>query len=433
MQTNREKIVLVNQNYRDNPLKGGHNLFFPNLGIDSIYTYLSTRDPNLRISVIDGTLDNLNNEQIKKKILEFNPEIVGFSVTYASLRDTLDILRELRIESPKIITVVGGSGAISLKFLKKEEGVEGLDYCVIGDGERIFEKIVKEEEKQKRTKYLEDRIIDIDFLEFPKRKSVDVEEYIRISQTVLRVDRDERYLNIYTSKGCDWHKCIFCTVDRKCRTRNLKKLEEEIKYLVEQFKITKLFIVDDNLFSFKKPNRIFGFCDIFQQFSGVKWLAETRIMDFARNLNFSKKLLRKIKESGCSELAWGVESGSYQILKNLGKGFKPSDAEKVIRLATEVGITSKLFLMYNSPNETKESLDSTIYFLRSILSKYAVNFVKISEYVNIPGSIGWNLGINKSNISQIDLERFKNHFADICLKNNVFFGFYDWGKYIDEK
>lgn len=433
MQGDREKVVLVNPNFRDNPLKGGHNLFFPNLGIDSIYTYLSMRDPNLKIYVIDGTLNNLNNKQIKEKILKFNPGIVGFSVTYASLKDTLDILKELKIEFPGIITVVGGSGAISLKLLKKEETVEGLDYCVIGDGERVFEKIITEGKKQKRTKYLEDRIIDIDFIEFPKRKSVNVEEYISMNRTALRTDRNERYLNIYTSKGCDWHKCIFCTVDRKHRTRDLKKIRKEIKYLIEQFKITKLLICDDNIFSFKNSNRSYDLCDIFQQFPRVKWFAETRIMDFAKNSNFSKKLLRKIKESGCTELGWGVESGSLEILKNLRKGFTPSDAERVIRLSTEAGITSKLFLMYNLPNETRENLDSTLYFLRSVLSRYVINFVKVSEYINIPGSIGWSRGISKINVSQTDLERFKEQFVDICAQNNVLFGFYDWGKYIDGK
>lgn len=421
-----KKLVLVNLNYEDNPLKGGCNLFLPNVGIESLYTNLKKTMEDLDIEVVDGMLHNLDNEQIKEEILKFEPKVVGFSTTYVNLEDALQISKELKKESLKIITVIGGVGAKSLRALSKEENIDDIDYCVVGDGERVLKEIMKNGKVNSKMIHKEDTILNLDSLDFPRRNGLETEEYMRLSQKISYLNRNERYLSIYTSKGCDWGKCVHCTVDNNYRVRSLSKVKEEIDYLVSNYKVSKLFIFDDNLFSADNPERIYGLCDIFGEFPHLKWEAETRVMDFTADIELSKQLLKRMKESGCTEISWGIESLDNRILKILRKGIALCDIETAIELATKGGITSKLYLMYNMPGETRESLNNTLNSLSSILQKHRVNFLKFSEYSNIPGSIGWYLGLEQGNVPINDLKEFENKVEDLCTTNQVGFGFYNW-------
>ncbi|GAI24939.1 unnamed protein product, partial [marine sediment metagenome] len=246
----KSNVVLVNLNYQDNPVKRGVGLFVPNLGIDSIYTNLKKcKYLNLNLTVIDSVLYNLDKTQTKEKILKLNPEIVGFSTTYVNIKDALSISKELKKENPNIITVIGGSGAKSLSILKKRQNIKFLNYCIVGDGERIFEKIIRDRKKTIQTIYTKNIVVNLDSLDFPKRECFYTEKYIKINQKTTK--EKESCLNIYTSKGCDWARCVYCTVGNPYRVRNPQKVKEELDYLLQKFGITKLIIVDDNFFSYK--------------------------------------------------------------------------------------------------------------------------------------------------------------------------------------
>lgn len=427
------RVVLVNPNFSDNPLKKRENfqssIFFPNLGVDSIYTTIKSKYRDLHLYVIDGVLQNLNNEQTAEEILKHMPTIVGFSTTYINLEDSLDMARRVKKENKRITTVIGGVGAKSLWALGKDENIIGVDYCVTGDGERTFEKIIKRGKIPNKTKYIEDTIYDLDSLPFPKRKAFDTEQYIRVSQKVNLLNSDDRFLNVFTSKGCDWGKCTFCTVDRHYRARSMDKVKEELAYLTKEFRATKLFTTDDNLFTFKNPDRMYQLCEVLQEFPQLKWcVGETRVVDFSKDPSFSKSLLKKMRQSGCVEICWGIESGNYAMLKSLHKGIKPTDIETVIKLSTEAGIISKLLLMYNLPGETKESLNDTLSLVRRLISRYDINFLKVSEYINIPSSTNWYLNLQKAHMAKDILEGFRDKLTELCSQNNILIGFFDWGK-----
>ena len=425
-----KSIVLVNPNFEDSPLvrNGGIGIFFPNLGVDSIYTNLKNKYSALPLFTIDGVLHNLSNEQIKQEIIEKRPKIVGFSTTYMTLQDSLDIVRGIKEEDPEIITVIGGVGAKSLKALSKGGDVDGLDYCVIGDGERTFEKIIKEGKQQNKTIYLQDIICDLDNLEYPRREAFDTRGYIKTLQKIHPLNKNENYLNFYTSKGCYWGKCTFCTVDKYYRVKNPEKVRAEVKYLIERFKVTKLFTADDNFFYFKDPERTYRICEILQEFPGLRWnVGETRVADFVKDINLAKRMLKKMKESGCIGINWGIESGDPRLLKNIRKGIKISDIQTCIQAATNESIISKLLLMHNLPGETKESLDNTLSFIKSLILRYPINHLKLSEYANIPGTIDWYRGYNNY-VSKTDLERFKGELINFCLNNNVVVSALSWEK-----
>ncbi len=421
-------LVLVSLNHDENPINRKATLFLPNLGIDSIYTNLQIKFSRLRLNVVDGFLNNFNTKQTFEKILELNPEAVGFSTTHVNLEEALQISKLIKKMNSNIIIIIGGPGSKSLHFMTKGETIDSVDYCIEGDGEKILEEIIHNGKKQLKTIYIRLIIKNLDSLEFPYRECFDIEKYIKINSKInSKVSTDkERALNIYTSKGCDWAKCTYCTVSKNYRARSPENIKLELDYLVKKFNINKVFIVDDNFFTLKNVNRLENICNVLSCFPDLKWETETRVMDFVKDIDLSKRILQKMKKSGCSNICWGVESGDNGILETLKKGISTENIEKAISLASKFGIPSRLFIMFNLPGETEESLTNTLLFLKKLFAKYYINLIRVSRYINIPGLSSCQSMEKQCNIQDETLNIFKNNLNNLCAENNIVINYFKY-------
>jgi len=63
--------------------------------------------------------------------------------------------------------------------------------------------------------------------------------------------------------------------------------------------------------------------------------------------NLDKELLDKMKKAGCVYLQFGIESGSPAILKNMGKGFVPEKASRVLKESHSAGIINYINIDYS--------------------------------------------------------------------------------------
>ena len=87
--------------------------------------------------------------------------------------------------------------------------------------------------------------------------------------------------------------------------------------------------------------------------------------------------LSKLKNSGCSELFIGIESGSPSVLKTI---HKTHDVEKIkfnLINVLKAGISIKGYFIYGFPDETKSDFELTYQLaseLTEIAKKYGVKF-----------------------------------------------------------
>jgi len=149
-------------------------------------------------------------------------------------------------------------------------------------------------------------------------------------------------------------------------------------------------------------------------------------MDFVKDIDLSKRILQKMKKSGCDNICWGVESGDDGILGTLKKGISTEDIEKVISLASKLGIPSRLFIMFNLPGESKESLMNTLLFLKKLFAKYYINLIRVSEYINIPGLASFQSMEKHCNIQDETLNNFKNNLNSLCVENNITINYFKY-------
>ena len=166
-------------------------------------------------------------------------------------------------------------------------------------------------------------------------------------------------LPVETSRGCPFN-CAYCSEvtywDKPVRYRSIESVVQELEYNVSELGINT-FRFTDSCFS-APPERCGRLCDaISENFDArgmpVQWSS------YARISNLSYPLLEKMKRSGCVALDIGVESGSTDMLRSMGRSYSPESAINVSRFARELGIVTNFNVVVGFPGETRDSIMRT--------------------------------------------------------------------------
>jgi anaerobic magnesium-protoporphyrin IX monomethyl ester cyclase len=203
-------------------------------------------------------------------------------------------------------------------------------------------------------------IKDLDDLPFPARHKINNRKY-------FIPFANEPFTSIITSRGCP-HRCIFCTTriyfGRTLRLRSIENVIEEIKECVEKHKINHICFWDDTFNV--NINRAKELCRrIIEEGLRIRWFCLSRVdkVDY--------ELLKLMKESGCYNIQFGVESASQKILDNIKKDITISQIEYAFKASKVLGIETTAFFMIGNPGETRETIEKTIEFSRKLDPDYA--------------------------------------------------------------
>ena len=77
-------------------------------------------------------------------------------------------------------------------------------------------------------------------------------------------------------------------------------------------------------------------------------------------------MLNKLKQSGCIEIKYGIESGSPRILKLMNKRITIDQIRNAISLTHDIGIRVKAFILHGFPGENMETTKETIQLLEEL-------------------------------------------------------------------
>jgi anaerobic magnesium-protoporphyrin IX monomethyl ester cyclase len=187
------------------------------------------------------------------------------------------------------------------------------------------------------------RIANLDGIEFPAFDRVALERY-------------EGY-GMMTSRGCPY-LCTFCSVapvwNHESHSRGPANIVAEMKQLHEEAGVG-LFLFQDEFFVSGK-SQVMAFCDELERTGlDVKWKAFGRV-----NLT-DETMMRRMAESGCVELRFGIESGSDTVLTKIKKGFTAAEAEELIPRAVGIFPRVDAFYVWGFPTETMEDFNQTLF------------------------------------------------------------------------
>lgn len=321
----------------------------PSLGTLYIASALESRGHTAVIVDLDNTHPPLTGH---------NPDFIGISATTPHVAILRPIMRDLRNWYQGVPIVLGGPHFTA----RPDDAVTlGADCVCVGDGEQAMLDAL--EGRRGTLQHL----IDVDEWPFPARHLIDLDNY-----TYKMADRPAT--SMVTSRGCPY-TCAYCSRGVGAdilRSRSLDLVDEEIES-IKRLGIDGIVLYDDEVNLSTK--RLRDLCSVFAGHH-IRWRA------FVRSNLFTAEQARAMADSGCWEVCSGVESGSDEILKLVGKRATVADATRARRLTAEAGMRFKAFTLIGLPGET----EATAALTKEWLLRERPDSFDICPFTPYPGS-----------------------------------------------
>lgn len=124
------KIVLVRPNYKS-------HIITPPLGLGYLASYLKKAE--IKVIIIDGLKENLNEDELVEKIKSLKPDAIGITCLTAFYEEVIKLSKALKKENYRVII-----GGVHPTFLPYQTLVDSkADYVICGEGEIALSKLIK--------------------------------------------------------------------------------------------------------------------------------------------------------------------------------------------------------------------------------------------------------------------------------------------------
>jgi anaerobic magnesium-protoporphyrin IX monomethyl ester cyclase len=317
--------------------------------------------------------------------------VYGFSATTPEYPLSLQVARKLKKREPASVFILGGVHATVCK--KNIDLV--FDIVVGGEGEGVLLTVLKDiSEKKYHRFYQADGLMDVAGLPWPARHLLPAASFV---STAL-VEQGQPATTVLASRGCAFD-CAFCASKfmwhRKLRYRPVDDVIAEIKELRDRYGVRQLRFQDDALEL--NRNWIRDFCGKMQLLKMV-WRANARVD------TMTDETMTAMKNAGCDELCFGIESPEQDVLDKSCKNMSIDAAYRVLKSARVHGLRTRIFLIIGLPGQDKKVADNMIAFIKETQP----DAVDLSTFVPFPGcDIYCNPAAYHVKVRQdIDLEDF---------------------------
>lgn len=316
-------------------------------------------------AIMDDLLDRpLTFKALDQTILRLNPVLIGFT-TYQSTMDRIRFLsRYIKSRHRKILIALGGP-QIPAMPADALEGLDDIDVLVRAEGETVMLNIARAlssggslEKVNGLTYRLGAQILDqSDGVQVPDDLDLYPSPYLN---NVINLDGKDTAI-LLSSRGCK-SNCFFCITPFLCkgkiRYHSIGRVMEEMQWLTAKG-IERFWFADPNFT--ENRDRTFEFVEKKLEL-GIK----TPFWFQTRSDLIDAEIMDALQKSGADTMAFGLESASQSVLKNINKRLDVIQLRKNIEYAQSIGLNTELFTIYGLPGETVDDARITIEFVKSL-------------------------------------------------------------------
>ena len=171
-------------------------------------------------------------------------------------------------------------------------------------------------------------------------------------------------LPVYSSKGCTWGKCTFCSsrYDNRYRIRDVDRVVGGLVNSIGVTGATRLLFVDEDL----PPARLRELAQgLILRGLDLPWALETRF-----HVGLDDELLGLLKGAGCDSLEFGLESASECVLQRIRKGIDLAVARRIVAscAANDLGVIVNCMIGF--PFETLDDAMATVAFVDELFAAH---------------------------------------------------------------
>ncbi|MFX0036664.1 MAG: B12-binding domain-containing radical SAM protein [Candidatus Hermodarchaeota archaeon] len=385
----------------------GGDLYFTNfsyhLGSAYIIAYLKQHGFKAKQYISDETY-NVN--ECVKRILSYNPKIVGFSVYEANFIQCVLISSGLKRYNSEIIILFGGPTP-SVQSKEILESIGSVDLCVRGEGEETVLKLLL---AFSNTNFdlIQTELFNINGITFKHKDKIIINPdcNVLLSNRFVKnyIDKyPSPYLSqiipkskafptgVTTARGCN-QNCTYCNCavisKRNIFFHSIERVIEELTYINDYKKFLSPVPINDDTFTIL-PKRAKKICEAI-----IENNLQIPLICLTRCDKVTEELLDLMKQAGFTSIGFSLESAVPRVLNTIGKVSPPKtenatefdkEIEFIDKLKTmtsyakKIGI-AKVFvsIMIGLPGESLQDAQKTIKFIDKLdIDFYTHNFFHI--------------------------------------------------------
>lgn len=365
---------------------------------------VKNQNKDIDITLIDANGENLDEFEVLKRIIEFNPDIIITKGVLNIIEHDLKIPKIYKEINPNVKIILNSRTVIGFEeFIKKE--FPFVDAILTGELDayaRFFcnnvDETIQSLKENPATLVLknldENPIPDIDILPNIWYFGYHARPYCRSGYFLT------------AARGCVF-KCSYCPTGGIVnapffyRFRSIENIIDEIKELKERG-IRDFFFFDEIFTIPKRAEKISQ--EIIKERLDITWGCEGMVKFV------NKDMLYLMKKAGCRCVYYGIETADENVLKKINKPQSYEEMYRAIKLTKKLGIKVGLYLMTGLPGHSWRSFIKTLKlvlttnpdsFGTSILSPYPGTTIYRDYFENIE---------NKENV---DISLFDRHLVNI--------------------
>jgi len=386
-------------------------------------------------------------DQIADFFRREQPDILGVSaVVSTSYRYVKELTHVVKEASPKTKIILGGNLAASAEVLLRKCPT---DICVIGEGEKILLNLVRHLEKFHDFDSSREELQKIKGITFIDSKNnfiftgyenqflpeempqinydllsgySDINRYIvdpfifnffRNDSRSYRADRKgQKCCEVMAAMGCI-SRCTFCHRWFKgYRAYPMDKVINTIKNLKEKYNVG-FFIIGDESFG-ANPKILDNFIEAIRPMEILFRVSGIKISTVYHNPG----IVRELKEAGCVQMIFGMESGSDKMLTIMEKGVTRKQNMEIARLLVKESMTTVHQLVIGMPGENENTIRETIECVKAAtedMDDYPYKRLSISYFLALPGTPGYEFMRSRGLIGNglADEERYLLEVSDM--------------------
>lgn len=323
----------------------------------------------------------LPEEEIASQIRRFQPQVVGFGVTFgAQLPRLVSLARWVKAIHPEIFVVCGGNlpTAAPLEALN----IPDVDAVLLGEGEVNFLRMIQSFENGEGLEGCDGiayrsragspviqpaarQFAELDFLPIPAYDLLPMKKYFKIM--------GERFTPLIVSRGCD-ADCATCSsraiFGKKPRHFSSAYIVQQIEHLNESFGVRDFALYDHSFLSRSESTGRFLNL-LIERNLGTRWMAHCCLSQDG----FEGDFFAKIRRAGGLEINFDIGSGSRRVLMQiLKRGLDLHGIEEVVlqALANDLRVSARFLI--GLPGETIEEIYETLNFAWKLRSRGVEGF-----------------------------------------------------------
>lgn len=364
---------------------------FPPLGLMSIATVAQGKGHDVAICDLNfarrrGDIPETHDwhHAAADYILSLRPELIGFGTMCSSFPATILICQELKAQFSSLKVIMGGPQA-TMVCRDLLSTVPEIDYILTGEADFSFMEFLDTFDLTGNPMapglaYRKDGNV---FLE-PVGSPVDLDALPMINydtwpfREAIEKGWHRSSIPIDAGRGCPYN-CSFCSTNRffrrTYRIKSPAKLKKEVRTLSQKFGINSFNLTHDS-FTTRRSYVIAvarSFAD--SQIPHLKWVSSARVD------TVDHELLTIMKESGCTRLFFGIETGSARMQKKINKCLDIGKIELTLSQAFELGFGFTVSLIIGFPDEEWRDVEAT---LRLLLRWSGIERIMVQLHVLAP-------------------------------------------------